>query len=64
MTYRPVAWRKSSQCEAHNCVEVAFGDGRVLVRNSTAQDTMIQFTVSAWRTFCAAVKTGDLQSFS
>lgn len=64
MADRPVAWRKSSQCEAHNCVEIAIGDGRVLVRSSTAQATMIQVTVSAWRTFCVGVKAGDFQSLS
>lgn len=52
-------WRKSSRCEANNCVEVALGDRRAGVRNSALPHDQISFSAPAWRSFIDAVRAGD-----
>jgi Domain of unknown function (DUF397) len=52
-------WRKSSRCEANNCVEVALGDHRAGVRNNTVPDDQLSFSGPAWRSFIAAVRAGE-----
>ncbi|MEV4536075.1 DUF397 domain-containing protein [Asanoa sp. NPDC049518] len=57
-TAMPV-FRRSSRCEASNCVEVATaGDGAIL-RNSTAPDTQLTFEAASWRGFIAGVAAGE-----
>ncbi|MFE2725688.1 DUF397 domain-containing protein [Kitasatospora sp. NPDC059327] len=61
-------WRKStfSGGEGGNCVEVAYGDpGAVPVRDSKdPQGPALTFTADAWRSFLAALRTGDLPAHS
>jgi transcriptional regulator with XRE-family HTH domain len=47
-----LAWRKSSLSVQHNCVEVAFVDGRVAVRDSKdRQGPVLVFSDHEWRAF-------------
>jgi hypothetical protein len=56
----PTNWRKSGQCESHQCVEVAVGTGRVAIRDSTSPDgPFIEVTATAWRAFCAGLRAGE-----
>ncbi len=51
----PVMWRKSSASQASGCVEVAFVDGAVLIRDSkNPSGPVLQVPSSAWRRFMAA----------
>jgi len=50
-------WRKSRRSAQGNCVEVAWHDGRVLVRDT--QDhigPVLRFSLAAWRRFAGQVK--------
>ena len=49
-------WRRSSRCEAHNCVEVAVLPDRVLVRSTLAPDRTVRLTPVVWQAFCRALK--------
>jgi hypothetical protein len=43
-----------------DCVEVAFTDGQVMVRDSKAPgDATLCFTPSEWRAFLAGVRAGE-----
>ena len=54
-------WRRSTRCDADHCVEVAFFDERVLVRNSRfPTGPVVIFTPAEWREFCGAVAAGEL----
>ncbi|MEV0734133.1 DUF397 domain-containing protein [Polymorphospora sp. NPDC050346] len=54
-------WRRSSRCEAHNCVEVAYRSGQVLVRNSQYPDGgVLAIDPDSWTSFCVALRTGEL----
>ena len=51
-------WRKSARSgpNCDNCVEVAFVDGAVAVRDSKNQaGEVLAFSTSAWRTFVESV---------
>ncbi|WP_091549913.1 DUF397 domain-containing protein [Micromonospora pattaloongensis] len=49
------AWRKSSRCDSHQCVEVALGDGAA-VRDSASPDRHLSFPAPAWRRFIATLR--------
>ena len=53
------AFRRSSRCEATNCVEVATMSDGAIVRNSTTPDTQISFDAASWRGFIAGVTAGE-----
>lgn len=58
----PTNWRKSGQCESQNCVEVAFRDSGVAIRDSASPDgPFIEVTATAWKAFCAALRAGELR---
>jgi hypothetical protein len=49
-----IAWRKSSASDTGNCVQVAVGSGRVLIRDSSDRDgTVLRFPLAAWSAFTA-----------
>jgi Domain of unknown function (DUF397) len=52
-------WRKSSRCEANNCVEVALGGHRAGVRNNALPYDQLSFSAPAWRSFIDAVCAGE-----
>jgi hypothetical protein len=55
-----VRWTRSTRCDNSNCVEVAFIDDLVVVRNSAEPfGPMLLHTRAEWAAFTAAVKAGD-----
>lgn len=53
-------WRKSSASNPDQCVEVAFIDDEVLVRDSKSpDDAMLRFTPSEWKAFVIGVNRGE-----
>ncbi|MCW6009006.1 DUF397 domain-containing protein [Micromonospora sp. CPCC 205371] len=63
MAERPGAWRRSSRCEAVECVEVRLGSHRVGVRDSVSGHA-IEVPPPAWRAFCAGIKAGDFRTLA
>ena len=56
------AWHKSSRSDLSGCVEVAFVDGGVAVRDSKARDgSVLLFTPVEWEAFIAGVQDGQFQ---
>lgn len=56
-------WRRSRRCVGDgHCVELSVvGDGNaVLMRNSTAPETVLAFAMGEWSRFIQAVKAGEL----
>jgi len=54
------SWRKSRRSGDSGCVECAFIDGFVGVRDSKDQDgPFMVFESASWRAFIAGVKQGD-----
>lgn len=56
------AWRKSSQSGPHcdNCVEVAFVDDAILLRDSNhPQGPVLVFTQGEWDAFVGGAKDGE-----
>jgi hypothetical protein len=50
-------WRKSTHSMANGCVEVAFVDGQVGVRDSKDRNgPMLVFTAAEWEAFLAGVR--------
>lgn len=61
MALRDGTWRRSSRCESHQCVEVAFLPDRVLARDGRGADgPVLTIGERQWRAFCAAVTAGRL----
>ena len=55
-----VVWRKSTLSAANGCVEVAFVDGRVAVRDSKdRQGPVLVFTTAEWSAFVGGVRNGE-----
>ncbi|WP_312845732.1 MULTISPECIES: DUF397 domain-containing protein [Microbispora] len=57
-TFSDATWRRA--CGGGNCVEVAFQDGRVGVRDGKQGDDspVLAFTAEEWRAFLQEAKTG------
>jgi hypothetical protein len=54
-------WHKSTFSEANACVQVAFLQGRVAVRDSKDQQgPILVFTTGEWEAFVAGVRAGQL----
>jgi len=53
-------WRKSSHSMSNGCVEVAFVDGQIGVRDSKdRQGPMLVFTANEWEAFLAGASEGQ-----
>jgi hypothetical protein len=53
-------WRKSPLSAANGCVEVAFVDGRVAVRDSKDRSgPVLVFTPFEWAAFAGGVRNGE-----
>ena len=54
-------WRKSSRSGNNGCVEVAFGESEVAVRDSKQQGRgpVLQFNAHEWEAFLAGVRNGE-----
>jgi hypothetical protein len=58
-----LTWTRSSHCADSSCVEVAWRDGEVLVRDSKDPGgPVLRFTGVEWAAFVAGVRDGELQS--
>jgi Domain of unknown function (DUF397) len=55
------AWRKSRLSGANGCVEVAFVEDRVAVRDSKDRSNgpVLVFTAHEWETFLSGVRGGE-----
>ena len=54
------AWRKSMACESDGCVEVAFGEHSVLVRQSLDRSgPVLSFSLAEWAAFLTGVRNGE-----
>ncbi|HKF00123.1 MAG TPA: DUF397 domain-containing protein [Actinomycetes bacterium] len=53
-------WRKSSRSGGNGCVEVAFVDGKIGVRDSKDQrGPVLVFTPHEWTAFLSGVRGGE-----
>jgi hypothetical protein len=53
-------WRRSRHCANGSCVEVAYLDTQIAMRDSKHQDgPVLRFTPSEWTAFLDGVRTGD-----
>ena len=53
-------WRKSTKSYTNGCVEVAFVDGRVAVRDSKAPSgPVLVFTPFEWAAFLGGARDGE-----
>ncbi|WP_169982101.1 DUF397 domain-containing protein [Microbispora sp. H10836] len=60
-SFDDAVWQTARRCTNGNCVEVAYRDGHVAVRNSKAgpSDSIVVFTQHEWTTFLDAVRNGE-----
>jgi hypothetical protein len=57
-----VSWRKSSWSNANGCVEVAFVEDRVAVRDSKDRGgPVLVFTAQEWAAFLTGVHDGEFE---
>ena len=55
-----IVWRKSSWSVSNSCVEVAFIDRRVAVRDSKDQSgPVLMFTADEWLAFLGGIRNGE-----
>jgi hypothetical protein len=53
-------WRKSTRCDSASCVEVAFVNGSVGMRDSKVADgPILRLSEQSWASFVAGVRAGD-----
>jgi hypothetical protein len=58
-----IMWRKSTASAGGDCVEVAFTDTSVLVRDSKdPRGPMLAFSPSEWRAFLTGARDGEFDS--
>ncbi|WP_238006718.1 DUF397 domain-containing protein [Dactylosporangium sp. AC04546] len=58
----PLTWRRSSRCEANNCVEVAVAGDMVMIRDSwSPTGPFLRFSREDFAAFAAGLARGDLQ---
>jgi hypothetical protein len=56
------AWRKSTRSGNNGCVEVAFVESRVAVRDSKDRGgPVLVFTAHEWEAFVGGVRTGEFE---
>lgn len=56
------AWRKSMKSGRNGCVEVAFVDGHVAVRDSKNREgPVLHFTSTEWKAFLEGVRDGQFR---
>lgn len=55
-------WRKSTRSGTNGCVEVAFVDGRVAVRDSKDRGgPVLLFTAHEWEAFVGGARDGEFE---
>jgi hypothetical protein len=57
------AWRKSSRSESNGCVEIAFLDGQIAVRDSKDRGgPVLQFTHREGEAFLGGIRNGEFDA--
>ena len=57
---RATVWLRSTYCANNTCIEVAFLDNEVAIRDSKNVDGLVlRFTPAEWSDFVAGVQNGD-----
>jgi hypothetical protein len=57
------AFRRSSYCAAHECIEVAQRNGVITLRDSTKpKGSMLNYHPEDWRSFVRRIKAGRLDA--
>lgn len=57
------AWRKSTRSGSSGCVEIAFLDGQIAVRDSKDRDgPVLRFTHHEWEAFLGGVRDGEFDA--
>lgn len=60
MDLSTVTWRKSQRSGVNGCVEVAFADGRIAVRDSKDRNgPVLVFTPHEWNAFLGGAQDGQ-----
>jgi len=55
-------WQKASHSATNNCVEVAFVDGQVALRDSKdRQGPVLLFSAAEWDSFLESVRAGEFE---
>jgi hypothetical protein len=55
-------WRKSSWSEANGCVEVAFVEDQVALRDSKDRDgPVLVFSTQEWASLLGRIRSGELE---
>jgi uncharacterized protein DUF397 len=63
MDLASAVWRKSSYSGVNGCVEVAFVDGHIMIRDSKDQQgPILVFTPTEWDAFVRSIKDGDFNT--
>ncbi len=58
-----LTWWKSSYCADNTCIEVAWIENHVLIRNSKDQrGPVLEFSRSEWAAFANGVRDGEFQA--
>jgi hypothetical protein len=58
----PSSWRKSKLSGPNGCVEVAFVEDRVAVRDSKDRTgPVLKFTPTEWKAFIGGVRDGEFE---
>ena len=59
--WKSAAWRKSISSDTGGCVEVAFADGLIGVRDTKANGAgpILEFNEREWRAFIAGARNGE-----
>jgi hypothetical protein len=52
-------WHRAKYCSDAACVEVAWAQGEVLIRNNERPGQVVRFTRAEWAAFVAGVQDGD-----
>lgn len=62
MELPPSSWKKSKLSGPNGCVEVAFGEDRVAVRDSKdRRGPVLTFTPTEWKAFIGGVRDGEFE---
>jgi hypothetical protein len=60
--FTDATWRKSTYSGNNGCIEVAFADGRVAIRDSKDRHSpMLVFTAVEWAAFLAGACEGQFE---
>jgi hypothetical protein len=53
------AWRKSSFCQAGECVEVAQLNEEIILRSTRSPSAVVRLTADEWHAFAQGMRAGE-----